>query len=99
MTIHKQADYVRRDAILKLLSEDENQRVSMAETAPRLAKGEEYIDLERLDLGVQLAHRAIEMGHVLPRAAVHDNTWTAILKYLATPIEKPSVAAQPLSPG
>jgi len=44
---------VTRDNVLKLLSDDEVASVSTAETAPRLLDGEEYLDLEHLDRGVQ----------------------------------------------
>ena len=47
--------YVTRDTILKLLSDDEVAKVSTAETASRLADGDEYLDLEHLDKGVRRA--------------------------------------------
>ena len=82
----ERAAYVTRDTILKMLSDDEMARVSTAETAPKLADGDEYLDLEHLDLGVQRAGgAATPMGHVLPRHAVHANTWTKILAQLAAP--------------
>lgn len=78
--------YVNRDGILKLLSDVEVARVSMAETAERLLSGEEYLDLEHLDWGVQRALGATApMGHVLPRKAVAEETWGSILKYLSAP--------------
>jgi hypothetical protein len=80
------AAYVVRDAILKLLSDDEVARVSTAETAPRLANGDEYLDLEHLDQGVRRAGgTATPMGPVLPRNAVHPDTWSAILARLTAP--------------
>ncbi len=83
---HDREKYVNRDGILKLLSDAEVARVSMAETAERLLKGEEYLDLEHLDWGVQSAVGATApMGHVLPRKAVEPETWDKILKYLAAP--------------
>jgi hypothetical protein len=78
--------YVTRDTILKLLSDDEVGRVSTAESAARLSPDEEYLDLERLDEGVQRAAGAIApMGRVLPRKAVHADTWNKILALLAVP--------------
>jgi len=75
-----------RDAILGLLSDEEVARVSTAETAPRLAVGDEFLDLEQLDLGVRRAPAmTAPMGQVLPRKAVHERTWTKILAQLALP--------------
>ena len=78
--------YVTRDSILKLLSDDEVARVSTAETAVNLASGDEYIDLERLDKGGKRAAGKADasspMGHVLPRKAVREATWAAIVALL-----------------
>jgi hypothetical protein len=79
-------EYATRDSILQLLSDDEVARVSTAETAAHLSTGDEYLDLEHLDQGVRRAHgTATPMGRVLPRKAVHANTWSKILTQLATP--------------
>ena len=76
--------YVTRDSILKMLSEEEVDRVSTAETAVRLSDGDEYVDLEQLDRGVQRASGAkTDMGRVLPRKAVLDATWSKIVTELA----------------
>ena len=86
MTNDDRAAYVTRDTILKLLSDEEVARVSTAETAPRLANGDEYLDLERLDQGVRRADgTAPPMGRVLPRKAVHADTWSRILAQLKAP--------------
>jgi hypothetical protein len=59
--------------------------VSTAETAAKLAEGEEYIDLEALDRGVRVADGASSpMGRVLPRKAVSESTWTDIVTSLAS---------------
>ncbi len=50
MNIDKRNEYLARDAVLKTLSDDEVASVSMAETAAQLADGEDYLDLERLEL-------------------------------------------------
>jgi hypothetical protein len=74
-------DFITRDKILMLLSDIEVARVSTAEDAARLADGDEYIDLERLDLGI----RAVEAGsrpnlaQAVPRSAVRDDTWAKIV--------------------
>ncbi len=77
---HKRAEYITRDHVLKLLSDEENARVSMAETALALADGDEYLDLENLEQGVRRAHgTATPMGRALPRKAVAEATWSKIL--------------------
>jgi hypothetical protein len=47
MTDAKRAEHVTRDAILKLLSDEEIAKVSTAEAASILTKGVEYLDLEQ----------------------------------------------------
>jgi hypothetical protein len=79
------SDYVGRDSILKLLSDDEVAKVSTAETAPNLSEGDEYLDLEKLGQGVRRATGdAAPMGRVLPKKAVHTDTWRKIVTELAT---------------
>lgn len=82
------ADLVTRDTILGMLSEDEVAQVSMAETGTRLADGDEFVDLGRLDHGVQTAHGDLTvMARVLPKAAVRDATWAGIVATLhPTPV-------------
>ncbi len=79
----KENEYKTRDAILKLLSDDEIARVSTAETAKHLSVGDEYLDLEHLDLGVRRAMvMTVPMGQVLSKKAVKEETWKAILAKL-----------------
>lgn len=89
MKNEKRVAYVTRDHIMKLLSDDEIASVSTAETASALAKGDEYIDLEKLDAGVLRAganmKKATPMGAVLTRKAVQPSTWTKIVTQLAAP--------------
>jgi hypothetical protein len=78
-------DYVTRDRIMNLLSDDETAKVSTAETAKQLTAGEEYIDLTQLDKGVLIASLgkgSPPMGNVLPKSAVHVQTWTNIVAAL-----------------
>jgi hypothetical protein len=85
MSDAERREQVTRDSILKLLSDEENARVSTAEAAPRLTEGAEYLDLEHLDQGVQRAKASTakaRMGHVLPRSAVSEETWGKILVQL-----------------
>ena len=75
--------YVTRESVLLALSDDEVSAVSTAETATRLPDGEEYLDMEQLDQGVQRAHhKKVPMGNVLPKKAMHEKTWEKILKQL-----------------
>ena len=86
MSDAERAEHIARDTILNLLSDEENAKVSTAEAASRLIEGEEYLDLEHLDQGVQRAKAAttkVTMGHILPRSAVRDETWSKILAQLA----------------
>lgn len=85
MKNYERTEYVTRDTIMRLLSDEEIARVSTAETAPGLADGEEYIDLKEPDLGVRRAQGvlAAPMGQVLPRKAVHEHTWHVILDLLS----------------
>ena len=77
------SDYVTRDRILKLLSDAEVAAVSTAETAANLTAGDEFVDLAHLGRGVQCADgTATNMGGVLPRKSVHEQTWTKILTQL-----------------
>jgi hypothetical protein len=79
------SEYLTRDRVLKLLSDQEVASVSTAETADRLADGDEYLDLEHLHDGVQRAgSSAAPMGRVLPKKAIHESTWDKLLQQLAT---------------
>lgn len=83
-------EYITRDSLLKLLSNDEVANVASAEADIRLADGEEYLDLERLEQGVLVSPGVdTPMGSVLPKKAVSDSTWSKILVLLATPRPKP----------
>jgi len=69
--------FVTRDAILKLLSDEEVALVSSREDGPMLDMDDEYLDLQHLDQGVRRMSRdsAITMGEVVPRSAVLPATW------------------------
>ncbi len=87
MSNTQRAVHIARESILKLLSSEEIARVSNAEDAYQLSDGEEYLDLDHVDQGVLKAQAAatINMGKVLPRRAVHAETWDKILAQLAPP--------------
>jgi len=76
---------LKREAIIKLLTDAEVAKVSTAEDAPRLVEGDEYVDLEDLDSGVQLVQATPRTapGHALPRSAVSEATWAKIAKAVA----------------
>jgi hypothetical protein len=85
MTGSTHAEHVAREAILNLLSSQEIAKVSTAEAATGLTEGQEYLDLEHLDQGVQQAKALTKatMGHVLPRNCVSAETWSTIVAKLA----------------
>jgi hypothetical protein len=75
----KRAQLVSRDAILALLSDEEAARVSSAEGRNDLRVGDEYIDLQHLDQGIQQAFGPTKHeGNLLARTAVLATTWQKI---------------------
>jgi hypothetical protein len=82
----KRAALMTRHAILGLLSDDEAARVSAAEARNDLAVGDEYVDLQHLEKGVQQALGPTQHeANLLPRSAVHETTWQKIqTRMLAT---------------
>ena len=79
----KRAEYATRDSIMKLLSDGEVGSISNAETNTHLSNGDEYLDLEQLDQGVQRATATkTPMGPVLSRKAVREKTWSKIVRQL-----------------
>jgi hypothetical protein len=75
-----------RARVLELLEQGEFAGTSVLEDENRLAKGQEYLDLERLDAGVQRASDSVTaLRHVLPRKAVHEDTWRKLLRQLSAP--------------
>ena len=76
-------EYLTRDRVLKLLSDQEVASVASAETAQALTDGDEYLDLDQLHEGVQTAgSSATPMGRVLPKNAIHLDTWGRLLQQL-----------------
>ena len=73
----------RRAQVLAVLEAGEFGGVSLAENEAVLTRGQEYLDLDHLDVGVQRASGgATPLRHVLPRKAVHEDTWRRILRQL-----------------
>ncbi len=73
-----------RESILKLLTDAEVAKISRAEGASRLIEGDEYVDLEDLSAGIQQVHAnpRARAGHLVPKSAVSDATWTNIVRAL-----------------
>ena len=72
-----------RERILRLLSDEEVAAVSMAE-GRRLPEGEDYVDLDHPQDGVRKVDGSVPArpGDVLPRSAVREQTWSAILSLI-----------------
>ena len=93
MNQNTRSDYLMLDGILNLLSDDEVAKVATAETTTHLTNGEQYLDLERLERGVQCAPgNAPAMGRLLIKSAVHPTTWEQILARLAAPVTNVNLA-------
>jgi hypothetical protein len=72
-----------RQDIWLLLSDGEIASVDSANTKSQLGNGDEYLDLEQLQQGVHRAKVGITpMGHVLPRKAIHEDTWRKVMRQL-----------------
>lgn len=73
-----------RDSVLRLLSGDEVARLADVETVPSLEIGDQYLDLERLECGVQTVHALsrLGVGRALPRNGIGAETWSKILAHL-----------------
>lgn len=80
----KRDDDLTRENVLKLLSDEEIASVCTAESADRLAGGDEFLDMAHLAQGVRRAvGEHTPTGRVLPKKAVHEGTWSKILVQLA----------------
>ncbi len=79
----KRDEYVIRDNIMKLLSDGEIGSISTVETKSHLLDGDDYLDFEHLDYGVQRATAAAApLGRLLPKKSVREKTWNKILRRL-----------------
>jgi hypothetical protein len=74
-----------RVEVLKLLAQGEYADFSEGGAlTPALRNGDEYLDLDQLARGVQRVRVGVELGaHVLPRRAIHEDTWRRIQRQLA----------------
>jgi hypothetical protein len=88
------SEHTERERILAMLSDEENARVSDAEADFRLTNGDEYIELDHLDRGLQRARGIVgSLGTIIPRKSVHTDTWKRIVASLppaATTNARPS---------
>ncbi len=84
MTVVLTPDSARAE-VLKLLADGEHADFSQrGTTAKTLPNGDEYVDLDELARGVQRARVGVAIGdHVVPRKAIHEDTWRRILRQLA----------------
>lgn len=85
MADFKYNDQINRDAILNLLTDGEVAKVSNIETGSSLQEGDEYLDLEHLDHGIQKAKRGreIAMATVVPRSIISAESWKKIIAQFA----------------
>lgn len=81
------SQYATRESIMKLLTDNEVAAVSTAESSStRMSDGDEYIDLKKIDQGVQKANsKSGSMANFLPKKAVGGETWKKIVGHLAAP--------------
>ncbi len=87
MSTEKPIEFVTRDSILKELADDELKSVNKAEREVRLQPGEEYLDLERLEAGVQRGpNTTTAMVNVLPRRSIRPDTWSRIMSHVSRAI-------------
>jgi hypothetical protein len=69
--------------LLEVLSEGELASLAAASSKTHLRRGDEYLDLEQPQRGVQRADgTATSMGELLPRKAIHEDTWRRLLRQL-----------------
>lgn len=86
MSTSSQLKQETRAKVLRLLSDDEVARASMAEATAAPLDGEEFLDLEDLGGGVRVAQGSSPpMNHLLLRRSVHKDTWKRILEQLRCP--------------
>lgn len=71
---------VELESIMELLTDIEAAAVSSAEARGQLVKGEEFVDLQKLEQGVLRADGVQQpTNDVLPRKAVTPQTWDRIV--------------------
>lgn len=85
MNNDKRSGHVTRETVLSLLTPDEVTKVSNAEMT-ELKRGDEYIDLSYVTLGVRTVEgKPRSAKDALRRSSVGAETWAKIIALLASP--------------
>jgi hypothetical protein len=72
-----------RDQIMAILWDDPIAAVCGTDVPAKLGRGDEYLDLQRLETGLQrAAHSMTPTGGELSRRAVHPRTWERLMAQL-----------------
>jgi hypothetical protein len=89
MKSDKRAEFVTRDGVMRLLADDERKSVKVVEKGSSLARGEEYLDLEHLELGVRRGPvTTTPMSDVLPKRALRPATWSKIMELVGAALPR-----------
>lgn len=83
MRAHLLSSTFDREGIMQALWGDPIARITCRDIPARLRRGDEYVDLQNLEAGVQRARRTMSpTGGELARRAVRPDTWEKLLAYL-----------------
>lgn len=83
MLVHAVPSAFNREGIMQALWEDPIAGVTGRDMPARLRRGDEYVDLQHLEAGVQRALGSMApTGGELARMAVRADTWARLLVYL-----------------
>ncbi len=71
---------ITKAELMNMLDDEEIARVSRAEAEHQLSAGDEYVDLDHIDKGIQKAATGITVGFgsIIPKNAVSPKTWFEI---------------------
>jgi hypothetical protein len=85
MESNNKKEYITRQEILDMLSDEEVTKVAIEEEPSHFFEGDEYIDLENLEKGVQKFSAALKKNsnNILAHGAVSDETWGKIIEKLS----------------
>lgn len=80
MNVNPMEVLLDKEHILALLTDEETARVSNVEADYRLTHGDEYVDLDHLDAGLQHARGTVgSLGTLVTKKSVHRDTWSRIV--------------------
>ena len=69
-----------KEQVLALLTDEETARVSNVEAGYQLTHGDEYVDLDHLDEGLQHARGTVgSLGTIVTKKSVQHDTWSRII--------------------